>query len=90
MAMAVVGPEGVVPEGAWTDIDRDTVRRIEQVAAPDDLDGLVLELLVRRGVSEPRWRARVDRRALVGGRQGERRHVSPVRPDERLDLARDR
>ena len=39
--------------------------------------------------AESRWRAGIDGHALVVGRQRERGHVTPVRADERLDLARD-
>ena len=76
--------------GARPDVHRHPVGGIEQVAAADDRDGLVLERLVGRRVTEAWRRAWIDGGALIGRWQGERRHVPPVRADERLDLARDR
>ena len=87
VAMTVIRPERVVPEGVESDVDRRAVRKVELAAHADDADGC---LLVRRvlGCPDRRW-AWVDRHPLLRQGQREAPNVSPLGADEGLHLARD-
>ena len=82
VAGAVVRAEAVVAARAWGDVDGHARARVERAAVPDDLDDLVLEHLVGRGISQPGRGAGIDRdaRGAAGG-QAERRDVTPDRAD---------
>ena len=88
-AVPVVRPEAVGAERTRGDVDRGGARRVEEAAVADDLNGLRLEEGVGRWIAEPRLRSGIEghpRRAA--GRDGKRRHVSPVRPDRLLHAGR--
>ena len=82
----LVGAELTVALDGWRDVDRRRRRRIERRAVADHLVDRSFEVVVGRGVAEHRRRTWIAGQTVpVGRREGERRHASPVRPDEGLD-----